>query len=163
MLSVCRYDIQERTRSYCGQGEKVLPIPLKRLVFMPAVAILIAACGDSHPAGQATVTSSATFSRIQLEIFTPSCAITNCHDTNSHQSGLNLSAGNAYVQIVNIAAAEAPALKRVAPNNPNNSYLFQKINGTASVGPQMPLGAAPLGSDQINLVRDWILSGAPNN
>ena len=130
---------------------------------MLAVAILIAACGDSHTAGQATVTSSATFSRIQLEVFTPSCAITNCHDTTSHQSGLVLSAGNAYVQIVNIASFEVPVLKRVAPNDPNNSYLFQKINGTASVGLQMPLGALPLGSDQLNLVRDWILSGAPNN
>ncbi len=125
--------------------------------------MLIAGCGDSHPAGQAPVTTSATFSRIQLEIFTPSCAVASCHDTTTHQSGLDLSEGNAYVQIVNVASAEVPALKRVAPNDPDNSYLFQKINGTASVGVQMPSGAPRLGSDQINLVRDWILSGAPNN
>lgn len=131
---------------------------------MLAVATLIAACGDSHPAGQATVNTSATFSRVQLEIFTPSCAVSSCHDTTTHQSGLDLSLGNAYVQIVNIPSTELPALKRVAPSDPNNSYLLQKINGTTNIpGLQMPLGKAPLNSDQVNLVRDWILSGAPNN
>jgi hypothetical protein len=131
---------------------------------MMTVAILIAACGDSHISVQtSTVNSSATLSRIQLEIFTPSCAISGCHDTSTHQAGLDLSAGNAYVQIVDISAAEMPALKRVAPSDPNNSYLFQKINGTANIGVQMPLGASPLNSDQMNLVRDWILRGAPNN
>jgi hypothetical protein len=68
------------------------------------------------------------------------------------------------VQIVNIPSTELPTLKRVAPSDLNNSYLFQKINGTANIkGLQMPLGASPLNSDQINLVRDWILSGAPND
>jgi hypothetical protein len=162
MLSDCRYDIQERTRCYCGESEKVLPIPLKRLAFMLAVATLIAACGESHPTVQTSTVN--TFSRIQVEIFTPSCAVSGCHDTSTHKSGLNLSAGNAYVQIVNIPSTELPTLKRVAPSDLNNSYLFQKINGTANIkGLQMPLGASPLNSDQINLVRDWILSGAPND
>jgi hypothetical protein len=135
-----------------------------RPAFVLTAAIFIAACGDSHTSRQtSTVNSSATLSRIQLEIFTPSCATSGCHDTSTHQAGLDLSAGNTYLQTVNISAAEMPALKRVAPTDPDNSYLFQKINGTATTGVQMPLGAAPLNSDQINLVRDWILRGAPND
>ncbi len=136
--------------------------PLKRLAFILAAAISIAACGDAHTTPQASPTN--TFTRIQVEIFTPSCALGGCHDTVTHQAKLDLTAGNAYAQIFLIDSTELPPLKRVVPSDPNNSYLLQKINGTTSiVGARMPLGAAPLNGDQINLVRDWILSGAPNN
>jgi hypothetical protein len=143
---------------------KTLPNPLMRLAFILTVAILTGACGESHTTTQqTTVSTSATFSRIQFEIFNQSCAVTSCHDTATHQSGLDLSVGNSYVQIVNIAAVEMPSLKRVAPYDPTNSFLFQKMNSTTNVGVQMPPGASPLSTDQLNLVRDWILSGAPNN
>ncbi len=140
----------------------MLPIPLKRLSLILAVAVLIAACGDSHHTVQTSPVN--TFSRIQVEIFTPSCALSGCHDTGTHQSNLDLSPGKAYLQIVNIPSAELPPLKRVVPSDPNNSYLLQKINGNKNIaGIQMPIGAAPLNSEQINLVQGWILSGAPNN
>ncbi len=134
---------------------------LKRPAVTALAAILIAACGDAHTTPQTPATN--TFTRIQTEIFTPSCALSGCHDSGSHQAKLDLSIGNAYLQIFEVTSTESP-LMRVVPSDPNNSYLFQKINGTAGIaGSRMPLGTAPLSNDQINLVRDWILSGAPNN
>ena len=61
---------------------------------------------------------------------------------------------------MNVASHEVPSLKRVKPGDPGNSYLVQKIEGTASVGSRMPLGGSPLSADQIALIRRWISEGA---
>lgn len=55
---------------------------------------------------------------------------------------------------------EVPTLLRVAPGDPDNSYLIQKLEGTASVGEQMPLGMTPLPQASIDVIRQWILEGA---
>ena len=46
--------------------------------------------------------------------------------------------------------------------DPDNSVLIKTMTGT-SCGPQMPPDGPYLGTDQIDLVRTWILQGALNN
>jgi hypothetical protein len=99
------------------------------------------------------------FQEIQDTIFTPIC--TQCHIGSGAPQGLRLDAANSYALLVNTASSEVPALLRVNPGNPNQSYLLQKIEGTAAVGGRMPLGQAPLPQDRIDLVRSWIAAGAP--
>lgn len=99
------------------------------------------------------------FQRIQDTIFTPSC--TGCHAGANAPRGLRLDAANSYAMLVNVASGEVPALLRVNPGNPDQSYLVQKIEGTAAVGGRMPLGGPPLPADRIALVRQWITAGAP--
>lgn len=91
-------------------------------------------------------------------IFTSRC--TGCHNVSSAPHGLILSEGRSYDLLVNVASKEVPSLKRVKPGDPNNSYLVQKVEGTAAVGGQMPLGRTPLTEAQIDLIRDWISEGA---
>jgi hypothetical protein len=62
--------------------------------------------------------------------------------------------------LVNAPSTEVPALMRVAPGNPDASYLIQKLEGTAPVGGRMPLGGSPLPAETIAVVRQWILEGA---
>ena len=53
---------------------------------------------------------------------------------------------------------------RVAPGNPDDSYLVIKLEGSSRmVGQQMPRGRDPLSAEQIGTVRQWIADGAPNN
>ena len=54
--------------------------------------------------------------------------------------------------------AEVPALKRVTPGDPNNSYVIHKLEGTQTVGQRMPLGGPFLDQATINEVRAWIQS-----
>jgi hypothetical protein len=100
-------------------------------------------------------------------IFTNSCAFSGCHGGASPQLGMNLSAGQAYANIVNVAAVEVPTLMRVRPSLPDSSYLVHKIQGTqASVGGtggQMPLSGCCLTADQIATIRSWVEDGALNN
>jgi Ca2+-binding RTX toxin-like protein len=83
-----------------------------------------------------------------------------CHSGSSAPQGLKLDSANSFSNLVNVASHEVPSLKRVKPGDPDNSYLVQKIEGTAAVGSRMPLGGSPLSADQIALIRRWISEGA---
>lgn len=99
-----------------------------------------------------------TFQSIQSQIIDPLC--TTCHVGATAPLGLRLDSANAYNLLVGVPSVQVPALLRVDPGNPNDSYLIQKLEGTAAVGGQMPLGGAPLPAADIAVVRQWIQDGA---
>lgn len=110
-----------------------------------------------------------TLTQLQTQIFTPICS--GCHTgVGTALPGVqNLTAGNTFANIVNVASVEVPSLKRILPNDTTNSYLLQKIEGAAGiVGAQMPFGC-PTASNpcltqaQIDLVKTWVSQGALNN
>ena len=100
------------------------------------------------------------FSEIQDSVFTVTCATSGCHAGPGAPQGLRLDAANSFGLLVNVASTEVPSLLRVEPANPDDSYLIQKLEGTAAVGGQMPLGGPPLEQAQIDVIRQWILDGA---
>ena len=102
----------------------------------------------------------ASFSSIQANVFTPTCATAGCHQGAGAPQGLRLEEAVSYAMLVNVASSEDPGVLRVAPGNPDASYLVQKLEGSASVGAQMPLNAAPLPQATIDVVRQWITDGA---
>ena len=106
------------------------------------------------------VVRSATLSEVQSQVFDASC--TGCHSGSSPSQGLNLSEGAAYGNTVNVPSTEIPSLNLVEPNDADNSYLMQKLEGTAQSGQQMPYGGPYLNSTLRQLVRDWIDAGAQN-
>ena len=133
------------------------------------VTFLLTACGNLETitgpdgGGGDPIDTSATFTRVQNEIFTPNCANIGCHNPIGQQSQMVLIAGRAYTETVNVPSVEMPSLMRVQPNDPVNSYLYRKITGAAITGDRMPQGGPPLSEAQIALVRNWIRRGAPND
>jgi hypothetical protein len=69
------------------------------------------------------------------------------------------SAQGSFDSMVGVDSIQTPGTPVVAPGDPANSYLMQKLNGTAGVGQTMPIGA-PLAPALIEDVRQWILDGA---
>ena len=114
-------------------------------------------------AGGEPIDPTATFTRVQNEIFTPTCGALGCHDRLGHQESLILTAGNAYANTVGVASVQMASLKRVTPGDHANSYLYRKIIGSGITGDRMPQGGPFLTDAQIKLVRDWIRRGAPND
>ncbi|SUZ84360.1 uncharacterized protein METZ01_LOCUS37214 [marine metagenome] len=104
------------------------------------------------------VVHSATLSDVQNQVFTASC--TSCHSGSSPSQGLNLSAGAAYGNTVNVPSTEVVSLDLVEPGDADNSYLMQKLEGTAQSGATMPNGSPMLSTTLRQLVRDWIDAGA---
>jgi len=111
--------------------------------------------------------SAATLTQIQAQVFTPICSA--CHDGSQPANGSlpgsqDLRSGHSYASLVNVPSQEQPALMRVKPGDPANSYLIRKLEGTAGItGSRMPLGGPFLDQTTIDEIKSWILSGAPDN
>jgi hypothetical protein len=112
-----------------------------------------------------------TWTIIQDNILTPTCATSGCHsstsDANYVQHNLLLTSATAYDNLINTtsknAAAKTAGLVRVKPGDHISSLLYQKIDcqTTAQYGSLMPLGKANLTLGQIEFIKQWIHKGAP--
>lgn len=107
------------------------------------------------------------YAQIQTQIFDVSCATLFCHDVQGNSNELILTPELSYGQLINVdptnPTAKADGMKRVVPNDPENSYLLLKLTGplTIPLGSRMPLAEPTLPPEQIQLVTDWINAGAP--
>ena len=89
-----------------------------------------------------------------------------CHTGGgtSLPASMDLTPSHIYASIVSVASVEQPALQRVKPGDPNNSYVVQKLEGAATITfARMPLGGPYLDQATIDQVRAWITAGAANN
>lgn len=121
-------------------------------------------CVEGNPDSGQGNSNSVTFSSIQNDIFTPTCAVSGCHSSGSASGGLVLASGQSYGNLVNVPSAGVPSFDRVEPGNPNSSYLIKKLRGDGDIsGDRMPRGGPPLSNSQLNQIIQWIEDGAPNN
>ena len=115
------------------------------------------------PAPPPPPTFGPNFSEIQANVFTPTCAVSGCHLGGAAPHGLQLDETNSYMNLVGVASVEDLDFLRVEALNPNDSYIIQKIEGTASSGGRMPLNGSPLAASVIATMRQWITDGAIND
>ena len=133
------------------------------------LSFLGAACaGDGTGLdGGAGGNGGTTLSADVQPILTANCALSGCHTGSNPQQGQNLSAGQTFSNVVNVASNELPTMDRVKPGQPDSSYLVHKIQGThlqvGGSGDRMPRGRSPLSQDDINVIRAWIQAGAVSN
>ncbi len=102
-------------------------LTIRRSMFPAAAvaAIILSGCGGggggdstSPPPGP---TLTANYSSIQSIVFTPTCATSGCHLGANPPEGLLLDSSNSYALLVDVASVQEPLIKRVAPNQPDNS------------------------------------------
>jgi hypothetical protein len=157
-------------------------------------AILISGCGGGGGSDSGGTTNTlpfpATLTDIQTNIFTPKCI--SCHQPG--QEGvvntqptvavpdsvpLDLSTkAAAYDSLVGPDGTGRKSVQsrcgvnddqhcglRVAPGDPDSSYMIHKLENTdiSFATDPMPRNATPLGQDEINVIRQWIQDGALNN
>ncbi len=137
------------------------------LLIAAILSTVLAACGGGGGGDATTPTVNPpptgfdpNFSEIQSNVFTPTCAVSGCHLGANAPWGLQLDSVNSYGLLVSQPSGEVPSLMRVAPGDPNNSYIVQKLEGTAAVGARMPLNGTPLSTADIATIRQWISDGA---
>jgi hypothetical protein len=113
-----------------------------------------------------------TFSSIYQEILVsanPSGrqACVRCHTpgrSGFREVGMDFSTPDlAYAHLVGVRSVLKPELLRVAPGDPNNSFLIHKLEGRSIVGVRMPQNADPLTPGQIQIIARWVQRGAPRD
>jgi hypothetical protein len=125
------------------------------------VCCTLAACGSGDGfvgSGGVVGPLEPNFNSIQANVFDQYCE--HCHSGANAPVGLRLDAVNSYASLVGVPSVERPNLMRVAPGDANNSYIIQKLEGTAGVGERMPAGLPALPQSDINVIRQWIGDGA---
>jgi hypothetical protein len=129
-------------------------------------------CNPAPPPGgcDPRVFFTGTYDRIQNQIFDRSCALSGCHDSQTHQNGLILEPGASYTNLFGVMpfnqAASDAGWKRVMPGDPTTSYVFRKITGDlpdSTFGVRMPFHRAALDPHLIDVIMLWIQSGAPQD
>jgi hypothetical protein len=109
-----------------------------------------------------------TYDRIQRQMFDKSCAVSGCHDSQTHQHDLVLEGSASYTELVSAtpytpAAADLGWLY-VDPGSTATSYLYHKLTGDlpgGGLGARMPFAQAALDAYLVDIVRLWIEAGAP--
>src|SRR5262245_14195753 len=128
---------------------------------VPLVFCTLTACGSGDGfigSGGVVGPLEPNFNSIQANVFDQYCE--HCHSGANAPVGLRLDAANSYASLVGVPSGERNNLLRVAPGNANNSYLIQKLEGTAGIGERMPAGLPALPQSDINVIRQWIGDGA---
>jgi len=157
--------------------DTVTPTPVN--TGTPTVTVTGTAPATSTPSATGTVTETPSpsptpsetstpsmFQQIQTTIFNPTCTTSFCHDVQGMSGGLVLVEGVSYGNLVGVPPSNAPAraagFLRVDPGNTENSFLLLKVTGPMNpvYGLRMPSGMPPLSADQIELISNWIASGA---
>jgi hypothetical protein len=92
-------------------------------------------------------------------LFQVECA--GCHTGGGNSGGFNL---DDYVDVVNEPSNDVPGMDRIEPFDPDDSYLFHKLNDTqltvGGSGLRMPRSGPALTVDEKALVETWIIQGA---
>ena len=106
----------------------------------------------------------ASLDSIQANIFGPTCAVSGCHSGPSGTTlprGMDLTSADAsFANLVGVTSIQNAVLQRVSPGDADNSYLVQKLEGTAAFGQRMPAGGTALDQATIDVIRAWIDNGA---
>lgn len=146
----------------------------KRLAAVLMVAGACVAGCDENLADLAgpTPNLTPTFSSIYQEILASANpagrqACVRCHTpgrSGFREVGMDFSTPDtAYAHLVGVRSVLKPGLLRVAPGDPNNSFLIHKLEGRDIVGVRMPQNADPLTAGQIQIIARWIQRGAPRD
>src|SRR4051794_33478365 len=89
------------------------------------LAGLLAAGGCG--AGDAPQPIPPRLSAIETEIFARNCTFSSCHGAASPQEGMSL-VSPSHAALSGVPSTEVPAMMRIAPGDPDGSYLLQKIS-----------------------------------
>lgn len=116
--------------------------------------MLLSAC--KYEKIQPVAPAMPSFSKHVQPIFNNNCALSGCHVTSSHQSGLDLREGVAYNNLFVLGEIDTTT----NPIDVNNSNLYGRI--TATSGSIMPPKGA-LHPAYVETIKRWIEQGAKNN
>ena len=131
-----------------------------------ALTLAVGCAGEGEDVVVATTSTTIggggpSLAQIQAQTFSPSCAMSPCHDDVTRAAGLRLTnAQISYDALVDVVSTCASRVL-VVPGDPDSSYLLHKLgDGPAPCGGLMPAGQPSLDLDEIAVIRAWIENGA---
>jgi hypothetical protein len=130
----------------------VLPVLLLAVVLVLGSWAYSRAASQKKPSGISVVKA----------ILVQNCAVAGCHRANMTDmpvANLNLDRGRFPASVLDVPSAQLLDYKLVDTKSSEKSYLLMKIEGDPQIqGSRMPINRTPLNAQQIQEVKDWIMS-----
>lgn len=137
-----------------------------------ALIVVSTGCNGGEPPPDA---GPCSFEAVQT-VFDHNCTTggTTCHGSMGSGGGIQLDRPHSYRDIVGVASSYLPTMNIIQPGSSANSFLYHKVLGdmytlpgcdmsSMSCGVQMPMIiGVTLTPPEIETIRCWIASGAPN-
>ena len=137
------------------------------IIFVALLVCLLAGCKKEVAA---YTPPDGSYGLIYTKVFATTCASSGCHNGAQAAPSPILKGEGAYDALLGVTPHNAQAatadLKLIVPNDPDKSFLYQKIIFDSSAyrfGAAMPAGGLTLGHDPIAFLRQWIVAGAPHD
>lgn len=112
-----------------------------------------------------TLASAPTWTDVMSVFAINGCANNGCHGGNGEAGGLSGldDSSTGYDELLSdpVSCRSSSYASRVVAGDPAASFLLAKLEGVADCGGQMPPVGAPIWQEDRDLIRDWILAGAP--
>ncbi len=141
-----------------GDQGRIRSYDVKRLITALGV-VLVVGCGTPVP----TVPEDEPVSySAHLEPLVIAHCL-GCHEAKEPKAKLVLEEGTGYEQLAGRRSVQQPEMALVEPGDPENSYLWLKLQHTATDGKGMPrtlTGVKKLRPAELELYRRWIVEGA---
>lgn len=116
--------------------------------------------------GGTTTTDPVNYSDELQFIFDRNCVTSGCHGPPEPEQGMDLSAAVSHANLVDAPSTQVPTMDRIEPGDPDASYFMYKIQDrqaeVGGTGTRMPTELF-LAEPDIEMFRNWILAGAPND
>lgn len=114
---------------------------------------------------QWTQATSVSFQDDLMPTITLRCGA--CHITGKEPGNMALVPGRTWQSLVGQPSVELPTMLRISAGNPNESYVWYKLNGShrkvGGSGVRMPMHQPPLPNAFMVVFEKWIEQGAPDN
>ncbi len=128
---------------------------MRTRILILSVGVAIAAAGALAQAG------GPNYAGEVQPIFDRECV--KCHGPKKKKAKLDLSAPGSYKALVGVPSREVPTTPRVKPGDPEQSYLWLKLDHRTEEGSGMPKGffsSKRLPRKDLDAIKAWILAGA---
>src|SRR3954470_10814983 len=117
-----------------------MPMAASGGLALSLLAAGLVAVGAGCGGGETAEAIPPHLSAIETEIFAHNCTLSSCHGAVSPQEGMSLVTPT-YATLGGVPSTEVPDMPRIAPGDPDGSYLLQKISSTMPLdGDRMPPG-----------------------
>lgn len=93
-------------------------------------------------------------------IFQQSCSGSACHDAGNVSSNIDLFSAGIPERLRTTTPTMCASGKFIVPGSPESGFFWEKITSDASCGgkggSKMPLVKAPLTTDELNCIKEWL-------
>lgn len=132
---------------------------MRRWIVLSFLAGVLAGCGTPVP--EVPAGESVSYEKHLEALVIAHCL--GCHEAEEPKARLVLEEGTGYGQLVGRRSVQVAEMMLVEPGDPDNSYLWLKLQHRAPEGKGMPrtaTGVKKLRAAELELYRRWIEEGA---